>query len=89
VEQSKLPTVQVETVRDILLLLDCQKSMRPGGVHLRMQRQLMDMIAKLLSTICLCSLLTGEVLDDWRQANVMPIYKKGHKEDLGNRRPIS
>ena len=63
--------------------------MGPDGIHLKVLRELVDMIAKLLSTICLCSLLTGEVLDDWRQANVMPIYKKGHKEDLGNRRPIS
>ncbi|KAK4823799.1 hypothetical protein QYF61_006521 [Mycteria americana] len=26
---------------------------------------------------------------DWRLANVMPIYKKGWKEDLGNYRPVS
>ncbi|GAB0186181.1 mitochondrial enolase superfamily member 1 [Grus japonensis] len=35
------------------------------------------------------SWLTGEVPDDWRLANVMPIYKKGQKEDLGNYRPVS
>ncbi|KAK4825786.1 hypothetical protein QYF61_002370 [Mycteria americana] len=35
------------------------------------------------------SWLTGEVLVDWRLANVMPIYKKGWKEDLGNYRPVS
>ncbi|PKU44514.1 rna-directed dna polymerase from mobile element jockey-like [Limosa lapponica baueri] len=32
---------------------------------------------------------TGEVPDDWRVANVTPIYKKGRKEDLGNYRPVS
>ncbi|KAK4823290.1 hypothetical protein QYF61_000450 [Mycteria americana] len=35
------------------------------------------------------SWLTGEVPVDWRLANVMPIYKKGQKEDLGNYRPVS
>ncbi|GAB0207679.1 mitochondrial enolase superfamily member 1 [Grus japonensis] len=35
------------------------------------------------------SWLTGEVPDDWRLANVMPIYKKGPKEDPGNYRPVS
>ncbi|RMB97863.1 hypothetical protein DUI87_25341 [Hirundo rustica rustica] len=33
--------------------------------------------------------LTGEVPDDWELANVMPIRKKGRKEDLGNYRLIS
>ncbi|PKU31981.1 rna-directed dna polymerase from mobile element jockey-like [Limosa lapponica baueri] len=31
----------------------------------------------------------GEVRDDWRVANVTPIYKKGRKEDPGNYRPVS
>ncbi|KAK4824008.1 hypothetical protein QYF61_009222 [Mycteria americana] len=35
------------------------------------------------------SWLTGEVPVDWRLANVTPIYKKGQKEDLGNKRPVS
>jgi len=35
------------------------------------------------------SLLTGEVPEDWRLANVTPIYKKGCREDLGNYRPVS
>ncbi|XP_009944264.1 PREDICTED: fibrocystin-like, partial [Leptosomus discolor] len=32
---------------------------------------------------------TGEVLEDWRKANVTPIFKKSEKEDLGNYRPLS
>ncbi|KAK4820971.1 hypothetical protein QYF61_009437 [Mycteria americana] len=35
------------------------------------------------------SWLTGEVLVDWKLANVTPIYKKGQKEDLGNYRSVS
>ncbi|GAB0193288.1 mitochondrial enolase superfamily member 1 [Grus japonensis] len=35
------------------------------------------------------SWLTEKVPDDWRLANVMPIYKKGRKEDPGNYRPVS
>ncbi|GAB0209629.1 mitochondrial enolase superfamily member 1 [Grus japonensis] len=31
----------------------------------------------------------GEVPVDWRLANVMPIHKKGQKEDPGNYRPVS
>ncbi|PKU40282.1 rna-directed dna polymerase from mobile element jockey- hypothetical protein [Limosa lapponica baueri] len=32
---------------------------------------------------------TGEVPEDWRKANVIPVFKKGKKEDPGNYRPVS
>ncbi|KAK4826732.1 hypothetical protein QYF61_010985 [Mycteria americana] len=31
----------------------------------------------------------GEVPGDWRKANVVPIFKKGKKEDLGNYKPVT
>ena len=46
------------------------------------------MIAEPLSIIYQRSLFMGEVPEDWRLANVTPIYKKGCREDLGNYRPI-
>ena len=47
------------------------------------------MIAEPLSIIYQRSLLTGEVPEDWRLANVTPIYKKGCKADPRNYRPVS
>ena len=41
-----------------------------------------------ISITCQQSWLTGEVPDDWRIANVTPIYKKSWKEDSGNYRPV-
>ncbi|PKU41465.1 rna-directed dna polymerase from mobile element jockey-like [Limosa lapponica baueri] len=32
---------------------------------------------------------TGEVPEDWRKANITPVFKKGKKEDPGNYRPVS
>ena len=54
-----------------------------------MLRELAEVIAELLSIIYQCSLLTGEVPEDWRLANMTPIYKKGCREDPGNYRPVS
>ena len=54
-----------------------------------MLRELAEVIAKPLSIIYQCSLLTGEVPEDCRLASVTPIYKKGCKEDPGNYRPVS
>ena len=51
-------------------------------------RELAGVIAEPFSTIYQCSWMTGEVPEDWRLADVTPIYKKGHKEDPGNYRPV-
>ncbi|GAB0203286.1 mitochondrial enolase superfamily member 1 [Grus japonensis] len=81
--------VQEEAVNDLLHHLDTHKSMGPDGIHPRVLRELVEELAKPLSIIYQQSWLTGEVPDDWRLASVMPIYKKGQKEDLGNYRPVS
>ncbi|GAB0201268.1 mitochondrial enolase superfamily member 1 [Grus japonensis] len=81
--------IQEEAVHDLLCHLDTHKSMGLDGIHLRVLRELAEELAKPLSIIYQQSWLTGEVPDDWRLANVAPIYKKGPKEDLGNYRPVS
>ncbi|KAK4826398.1 hypothetical protein QYF61_008685 [Mycteria americana] len=63
--------------------------MGPDGIHPRVLRELAEELAKPLSIIYQQSWLTGVVPDDWRLANVMPIYKKGRKEDPENYRPVS
>ena len=78
----------METVRDLLLHLDCHKSMGPDRIHTRALRELVDVISGPLSIIYQWSWSSGEVSNDWRLANVMPIYKKGRKKDPGNYRPI-
>ena len=58
-EQTKPPTIQEETVKDLLLQLNCHKSMEPDEIHLRVLRELAEVIAEPLSIIYQCSLLTG------------------------------
>ena len=48
-EQTKPPTIQEETVRDLLLQLDCHKSMGPDEIHPRVLRELVEVIAELHS----------------------------------------
>ena len=43
--QNTPPVIQVETVRELLLHVDCHKSMGPDGLHPRVLRELAGVIA--------------------------------------------
>ncbi|PKU44080.1 rna-directed dna polymerase from mobile element jockey-like [Limosa lapponica baueri] len=62
--------------------------MGPDGIRPWVLRELADVIVKLLSIIFEMSWRTGEVPEDWRKANVAPVFKKCKKEDPGNSRPV-
>ncbi|KAF2364248.1 Reverse transcriptase domain [Trinorchestia longiramus] len=48
-----------------------------------------EVISEPLTNIFNRSLETGIVPDDWKRANVIPIFKKGNKQIPNNNRPIS
>ena len=43
----------------------------------------------MLTEIFVSSLDTGEVPEDWRIAKVVPLFKKGSRDNSGNYRPVS
>ncbi|XP_064294800.1 lipoxygenase homology domain-containing protein 1 [Phalacrocorax carbo] len=88
-EQNETPIIQEEMVGDLLHRLNTHKSMGPGGIHPRVLRELAEALTKALSILYQQSWLTREAPVDWRVANVMPTYKKGRKEDLGDYMPVS
>ncbi|KAF4799937.1 RNA-directed DNA polymerase from mobile element jockey-like protein [Turdus rufiventris] len=47
------------------------------------------MLTKALSLIYQQSWLIKEIPGVWKLANILSIYKKGWREDLGNQRPVS
>ena len=54
-----------------------------------MHSELADIVVRPLSIIFEKSWRSGDVPEDGNKVNVIPIYKRGLKEDPGNYRPIS
>ena len=61
----------------------------PDGITVRYLQTFSEELSLPLSTIYNKSLTEGVVPDDWRKANVTPIFKKGSKSQACNYRPVS
>uniref|UniRef100_K7EYL3 Reverse transcriptase domain-containing protein n=1 Tax=Pelodiscus sinensis TaxID=13735 RepID=K7EYL3_PELSI len=63
--------------------------MGPDLMHPRVLRELANVTEEPLAIIFEKSWRLGEIPDNWKKANVVPIFKKGKKDDPGNYRPVS
>ncbi|RMC06468.1 hypothetical protein DUI87_15903 [Hirundo rustica rustica] len=75
-------SVDPEIVHDLLLQLDCYKSMGPDGIHPRALKEMADIIIKSLLMIFEPSWESGDVPADWKLTNIVTAFRKGKKEDL-------
>ena len=81
--------VSYEAVLKKLEETDPEKAPGDDSIHPVILRKLAQQLAKPLSMMFTRSLKSGQVPQDWRLANVTPIFKKGSKKLASNYRPIS
>ena len=73
----------------ILKSIKVDKSPGPDRIYPRILREARVEIAGALTEIFVSSLATGEVPEDWRIANVVPLFKKSSRDNPGNYRPMN
>ena len=51
--------------------------------------ELVEEISEVVAVMYNKSLTTGDIPNDWKLANVTPVFKKGSKSNPSNYRPVS
>ena len=76
--------ITVNETLDILKSLDTSKASGPDGISSRMLKETAISIAPSFTRLLQMSLSSATFPDCWKQANVLPIFKKGDKSDFDN-----
>jgi hypothetical protein len=76
-------------IRNILKKLNVHKSPGPDSIHGKVLKNCRESIAYPLACIFKISYNIGQIPEEWKLANVVPIHKKGPKASVENYRPIS
>ena len=89
-EEGLLQKIQVgvDEVKEQRGNLREDKAPGPDNMHLRVFMEVAEQVSEMLTDIFNSSLVSGQVPEDWRVANVTPLFKKGSREELGNYRPL-
>jgi hypothetical protein len=82
-------TVSQADVLEVLLNLNVNKAYGPDGMSPIFLKNCAEIITPSLTILFNLSLDHGYFPQDWKQANVVPIFKKGQDNLVSNYRPIS
>ena len=81
--------INKDIVLDKLLQLKENKAQGPDEIHPAVLKNCAHIVAWPLTIIYRKSLTESALPVDWKLANVVPIFKKGNKNEASNYRPVS
>ena len=86
-----MPDIKIlqSEVVDVLRILKVNKASGPDGISHRMLKNTSHTISVPLTKLFNLSLRLHVYPSLWKSANVMPLFKKGDKSEVGNYRPVS
>ena len=86
-----MPNITLSTpgIHKLLANLNLHKGTGPHLIPPTVLKELSHDISPILEIIFNISLQTGQVPNDWKEANIAPIFKKGDKHSPSNYRPVS
>ena len=86
-----MPDIEVnwKGVHKLLKGLKTFKATGPDSIPAFILKAAADQLAPILTILYQTSLNSGEVPSDWKDAWIVPVFKKGDKHKLANYRPVS
>jgi len=81
--------ISAAVVLDRLNKINVNKSQGPDEIHGKLLYELRSQLAEPLTVLFNLSLSTGNIPQDWRDADVVPLFKKGSRSKCENYRPVS
>ena len=82
-------TFTTSKIREKIRALKNNSAPGPDSITVKLLQTAIEELLGPLQIICEKTLSTGIVPEDWREATVTPIFKKGTKGEAGNYRPVS
>jgi hypothetical protein len=82
-------SIDVHGMHKLLTQLKVSKASGPDGLPNRVLKELANQLAPVLTILFQQSIETNILPEDWRNANVTPIFKKGDRYKAVNYRPVS
>ena len=82
-------TIKQNGIRKLLRDLKPHKASGPDHIQSRFLKETADELAPAMCTLFQASLSQGHIPNEWRHANVAPVFKKGDRSRASNYRPVS